>query len=51
MAITMVFGLASATILVLVLVPVIVGIGGDIGKIKNWYMVLCTKPTPPEPAE
>lgn len=51
MAITMVFGLAAATILVLVLVPVIVGIGGDIGNIAKWYMRLGTKPTPPEPAE
>ncbi len=51
MAITMVFGLATATILVLVLVPVIVGIGGDIGNIAKWYMRLGTKPTPPEPAE
>lgn len=51
MAITMVFGLAVATILVLVLVPVFVGIGGDISKIKNWYMALGTKPNPPEPAE
>lgn len=51
MAITMVFGLAAATILVLVLVPVMVGIGGDIGNIAKWYMRLGTKPTSPEPAE
>ncbi len=51
MAITMVFGLAAATILVLVLVPVIVGIGGDIGKIAKWYLALGTKSNPPQPAE
>jgi len=51
MAITMVFGLAGATILVLVLVPVIVGIGGDIGKIAKWYITLGTKNNPPQPAE
>lgn len=45
MAITMVFGLAVATILVLVLVPVIVGIGGDINSLKSWYMKLGTKNT------
>lgn len=32
MAITLVFGLATATLLVLVLVPSLVGIGGDIGR-------------------
>lgn len=32
MAITMVFGLAAATILVLVLVPALVGVGGDISR-------------------
>ncbi len=32
MAVTLVFGLAAATILVLVLVPALVGIGGDIGQ-------------------
>ena len=31
MAVTMVFGLAAATILVLILVPSLIGIGGDIG--------------------
>ncbi len=51
MAITMVFGLAAATILVLVLVPVIVGIGGDIGKIAKWYIAIGTKNNPPQPAE
>ena len=41
MAITMVFGLAAATMLVLLLVPALVGIGGDIarvlGAIKGLY--------------
>lgn len=32
MAITMVFGLAAATILVLILVPALMGVGGDIGQ-------------------
>jgi multidrug efflux pump subunit AcrB len=32
MAITMVFGLAAATVLVLILVPSLIGIGGDIGN-------------------
>ncbi len=42
MAITMVFGLAAATILVLVLVPVMVGVGGDIKNFAKWYMALGT---------
>ncbi|MEL7542901.1 MAG: efflux RND transporter permease subunit [Pseudomonadota bacterium] len=36
MAVTMVFGLGAATILVLVLIPAIVGIGGDIGRPFKW---------------
>lgn len=32
MAVTLVFGLAAATILVLILVPSLVGVGGDIGR-------------------
>jgi hypothetical protein len=32
-------------------VPVIVGIGGDIGKIAKWYLALGTKSNPPQPAE
>jgi len=36
MAITLVFGLAAATILVLVLIPALVGIGGDIGRGASW---------------
>ena len=31
MAVTMVFGIAAATLLVLVLVPALIGIGGDVG--------------------
>lgn len=33
MAVTLVFGLAAATVLVLILVPALVGIGGDIGRL------------------
>lgn len=43
MAITMVFGLAAATILVLVLVPTIVGVGGDIKHLWNGYWALGLK--------
>ena len=32
MAVTMVFGLAAATLLVLVLVPCLIGIGGDVSR-------------------
>ena len=35
MAITLVFGLAAATILVLLLVPSLIGIGGDVGRIAQ----------------
>lgn len=35
MAITLVFGLSAATILVLLLVPALIGIGGDIGGLWN----------------
>ena len=35
MAVTMVFGLAAATILVLILVPSLIGIGGDIGNLAH----------------
>lgn len=44
MAITMVFGLAAATILVLVLVPAVVGLGGDINRAWIWYRDLGTTP-------
>ncbi len=54
LAITIVFGLAGATVLVLVLVPALVGIGGDIGRwsgrIKRLY-VDRTPTTTPGPAE
>jgi fluoride ion exporter CrcB/FEX len=36
MAITIVFGLAAATFLVLFLVPAIIGIGGDIGAVMRF---------------
>lgn len=35
MAITLVFGLSAATILVLLLVPSLIGIGGDVGNLWN----------------
>ncbi len=35
MAVTMVFGLAAATVLVLILVPSLIGIGGDIGRLAG----------------
>jgi multidrug efflux pump subunit AcrB len=48
LAITIVFGLAGATVLVLVLVPALVGIGGDIsalaGRIKRLYTSPRTEP-------
>lgn len=44
MAITMVFGLLSATILVLVLVPSLLGIGGDLGRIGRWFIDLYRSP-------
>ncbi|ORE92400.1 RND transporter HAE1/HME family, permease [Stappia sp. 22II-S9-Z10] len=47
MAVTMVFGLASATVLVLVLVPALLGIGADIGRT---FRVLVGQRAP-EPAE
>lgn len=36
MAVTLVFGLAAATVLVLVLVPSLIGIGADIGRFSRW---------------
>jgi len=35
MAITMVFGLAAATVLVLILVPSLIGVGGDLGRMAR----------------
>ncbi len=42
MAVTLVFGLAAATVLVLVLVPSLIGIGSDIGRAARgiWRLVL-----------
>ncbi len=37
MAITLVFGLAVATVLVLILVPAVLGIQNDIARFFNWY--------------
>ena len=37
MAITLVFGLALATLYVLFLVPAMMGVGGDIGKAFRWF--------------
>ncbi len=44
MAITMVFGLLTATILVLVLVPSLLGIGRDLGLIGKWVIDLYRTP-------
>ena len=46
MAITMVFGLLTATILVLVLVPSLLGIGRDLGLIGRWVIDLYRTPKP-----
>ncbi len=53
MAITLVFGLAVATILVLILVPALVGIGGDLARIgrgvrRFWVGPKATAPGPAE---
>ena len=50
MAITMVFGLLTATILVLVLVPSLLGIGRDLGRIGRWVIDLYRTPKP-QPGE
>lgn len=50
MAITMVFGLLTATILVLVLVPSLLGIGRDLAHIGRWLIDLY-KPSAPQPGE
>ena len=50
LAITIVFGLAGATVLVLVLVPALVGIGGDISALAGRITRLYTSPRT-EPAE
>ena len=52
MAITIVFGLATATFLVLFLVPAIVGIGGDISAFMRFVADRrVVEHTPPTPAE
>ena len=48
MATTMVFGLASATLLVLFLVPALIGIGGDISRVLE---ALFGKTRPPKPRD
>ena len=51
MALTLVFGLATATVLVLVLVPSLIAIGSDGKRIAQWGKALWTgKAPPPEPA-
>ncbi len=50
LAITIVFGLAGATVLVLVLVPALVGIGGDSSALAGRLKRLYTSPRT-EPAE
>ena len=50
MAITMVFGLLTATILVLVLVPSLLGIGRDLGRIGR-YVINLYKPSVEQPGE
>ncbi|MGD9827816.1 MAG: hypothetical protein AB7U66_03705, partial [Hyphomicrobiaceae bacterium] len=51
MAITIVFGLATTTILVLVLQPAFVGIGGDIARVLRAFRthVLGFRPPPSRP--
>ena len=51
MAITIVFGLAVATLFVLFLVPSLFGIGSDIRKIIHWLLHGRKSPTAPHPAE
>ena len=48
MAITLVFGLAVATALVLFLVPAFVGIGSDMGKFNRWILGRKDKMMPAE---
>ena len=51
MAITMVFGLALATFLVLFLVPSLIGIGNDIGSFFRFTTARRTAPSAAAPAE
>ena len=48
MAITLVFGLASATFLVLILVPALMGLGSDIGRMARWVRRLYVSDKPGE---
>ncbi len=50
MAVTLVFGLAAATVLVLVLVPSLIGIGGDIGNAWSRYWRFAFGSGEPHPA-
>ncbi len=51
LAITIVFGLATATLIVLILVPCLIGLGHDVGRIFRSIVGLYTRPgTTPEPA-
>ena len=51
LAITIVFGLATATLIVLVLVPCLIGLGHDVGRIGRAIIGLYIRPkTDPEPA-
>jgi len=55
LAVTIVFGVAAATILVLILVPSLIGIGNDIGRAAGavWRLYVPQRPEPkaPQPAE
>ncbi|MBI1385374.1 MAG: MMPL family transporter [Rhizobiales bacterium] len=53
MAVTLVFGLAAATALVLLLVPALMGFGGDIARAFRWIKGLYfpERQAPPAPAE
>jgi len=51
MAITLVFGLAAATFLVLILVPTLLGIGQDIGRIAGAIKRLYIREAPPKASE
>ena len=50
MAVTMVFGLLTATLLVLILVPALLGIGADLGRIIRWLIDLY-RPAKAQPGE
>lgn len=48
MAITLVFGLAAATVLVLILVPSLIGIGGDLSRALHGFLSLLGFGTAPQ---